>query len=112
MRPKVTALPREWIKSKYKLIEDGKLHPKRRQNVTRRDMTEMKIQQNIKDFNAPSVEKNNSDIYIGYRTEQRDFSTQDSVLSSAASFQRSGSYTHKNVSIPKINTRLARDRSS
>ena len=43
MRPKETALPREWIASKYKLIEDGKLHPKKRSHVTRRDMTEMRI---------------------------------------------------------------------
>ena len=58
-------------------------------------MTEMRIQQNIKTFNAPVISKDNSDIYIGYRTHQTaEYSVNDSVLSSRKSFNRSGSLTH------------------
>ena len=49
MTKKVAALPKEWTEDKFKLIEEGKLHPKiKRKGVfTRRDVTADKITRNI-----------------------------------------------------------------
>jgi hypothetical protein len=52
-------MPRKWIEKNYKKIKDRTLHTKARKgcpnpNLTRRDVTESRISNNIIAFNQPT----------------------------------------------------------
>ena len=54
------AMPEEWTKHKFSLIEERKLHPKRTVGrvITRRYVTGERIARNILAFNSPVVPRN------------------------------------------------------
>ena len=59
------ALPPEIVQMNYLKNFDGSLHPKRPSNSVRREMTERRISQNIKQFNSAVATNDISDLYVG-----------------------------------------------
>ena len=52
---KTLAVPREVIQDNYNKIFDGRLHPKRKNHSIRREMTERRITENIRQYNTANA---------------------------------------------------------
>ena len=62
---KTLAVPREVIQDNYNKIFDGRLHPKRKSHSIRREMTERRITENIRQYNSTNIQANMSDLWVG-----------------------------------------------
>ena len=62
---KTLAVPREVIQDNYNKIFDGRLHPKRKNHSIRREMTERRITENIRQYNTANAQTNMTDLWVG-----------------------------------------------
>ena len=60
-----SAIPREVIQDKYNKIKLGLLHPRKNSKSVRREITEQRIQENVRQFNSTTTVKNSDDLFVG-----------------------------------------------
>ena len=62
-----TAVPIEIIQRNFEKIKEGVLHPKRKGQSIRREMTERRISNNIQLYNAAVMQPDSTMLFIGQK---------------------------------------------
>ena len=66
-----SAIPQEVIQDNYNKILQGQLHPQKHSRSVRREITEQRIQENVRQYNSTVSEINTDDLFVGHTPHAR-----------------------------------------